>query len=221
MKRIIALSLCLLMAAASFAYADGEPFANAGEVFQSWYQNTDSTMPYPEYVTGVWSTDGSGENLTFAIIEGHEDQAKAEILDRVSDKDSVTFTEGGKYTMSQLKEVQDYISAKMSEGAGTYPIWGCGIYDRENAVICEINTSNDKAQAVMDELKEKYGDMVAFNESSAAAAVDTAAEESGFSQELPLEKTPVANIIAYVLIGIGIAALIASAVILKKKRGCK
>ena len=235
MKKIIALTLCLAMASVLFAFADGEPFANAGELYQNWYQTNGSDIPYPEYVTGVWSADGSGDNLTFAIMKGYEDQAKAEILDQIADKNSVTFAEGGKYTMAQLKKVQDYIGGKMSEGAGTYPIWGCGIQDKENAVVCEINTSNDKAQSVMDELSKEYGDMVQFNESSAVAATETiasaeneiaqyaageesAVEEDEIRHELPLEHPPIADIIAYVLIGIGVAAIITSVIILKKKK---
>lgn len=251
MKRIIT-AILIFFISSTIAFADGEPFANAGEIYQHWYEAAGERVrsgeltedaliaPYPDYVTGVWSTDGSGENLTFAIIKGYEDLARAEILDLVADKNSVTFAEGGKYTMAQLREVQNYIGSKMSEGAGSYPIWGCGIQDDKNVVVCSININNENAQSVKDELNEKYGDMIIFEESTAMAVTETAlptdipaaeeeiaqyaageesaAEESGLRQELPLERLPVSDIIAYILIGIGATAIIASIIILKKKK---
>ena len=129
--------------------------------------------------------------------------------------------------MSQLREVQSYIGSKMSEGAGSYPIWGCGIQDDKNAVVCSININNKNAQAVRDELSEKYGDMLIFEESTAMAVTETAlpadipAAEEEIRQELPLERPPVSDIIAYILIGIGVAALAAAAIILKKKKNRK
>lgn len=215
MRKIIALTLCFIMASAVFAFADGEPFANAGEIYQSWYEEA-LDYPYPEYVTGVVSTDGGMENLTFYIMKGFEDQAKAEILDQVADKDSVTFAEGGKYTLAQLCEVQNYVSDKMAEGKGSYPVVGCYVSETANVMHCDVDMSKENAQAIIDELSYKYGDMITFTEGS--NAVVTTAEMAEVDPGFSVDPLPVSSIIAYILIGIGVAAIIASVIILRKKK---
>ena len=73
---LIALLLCLAPTLA--AHADGEPYENAYELWVSWDPS------YPDFVAGVWSTDGTVERLTFALGEGAgEEIGRASCRERV------------------------------------------------------------------------------------------------------------------------------------------
>ena len=62
MKKIcVILSVVLLMCSVSVPVFAVDEYANADALYQAWYGNL------PEYITGVWSTDGSQYNLTFGI----------------------------------------------------------------------------------------------------------------------------------------------------------
>ena len=57
-------------------------FADANALFQYWYstQETPSASPYPDYVCGVWSTDGTTDHLTIAVTKDEAGEAgKSEI----------------------------------------------------------------------------------------------------------------------------------------------
>ncbi len=172
---------------APFAFADGE-FATAGELWQYWMaQQTDYLEnPYPEYVCGAWSVDGSMENLCFAVTEGEAgDAGKAEILALVEDDTTVSF-ETRKYSYGELLNVRREIEAQFGDDNGMN---GIGIDESENTVYITIGEVNEQAENFMRGCFEKYGDMVVFE---TGVAIDvTAAEEIGITgplmQEMPLK----------------------------------
>lgn len=168
MKKTIAFLLCmllLLLAAAAFAEGEAAEFENAFGLFQHWMQNhTDyTTNPYPAYICGVWSTDGSEQNLTFALTKDEAGEAgKAEILALIADDSTATFTYAS-YSFAELLEVQLALSSHMNEETGVYSI---GIYEMDNCVNIGINTDAPGSEAFMQECFERYLDRVRFEEGS-------------------------------------------------------
>ena len=164
---LLALLLCLVPALA--VHADGEPYENAYELWASWDQS------YPDFVAGVWSTDGGVERLTFALVEGAGEAEKEEILSRIRDKDSVSFAEGYRYSYAELRSVQAELTAYLGDGTGAF---GIGVYEGKNRVHIDINTDNPGAEAFMRMCRETYGDMIVFEGGPGAAFVAAAAEEA-------------------------------------------
>lgn len=175
---LLALLLCLAPALAAFA--DGEPYENAYELYASW-------DAYPDYLAGVWSTDGSYNRLTFGLIENAGEAEKEEILSQVRDKDTVSFAEGCKYSYAELRAVREALDTYLREGeSGAY---GMGIDESENRLIVEIDASAPGAAEFMARVAAEYGDMVEFEAGSGAAAEDSTVEYVGSdaAQPDPLE----------------------------------
>ncbi len=158
MKKTIPFLLCIFMMflLCSAAFAEGPEetpaqFENAGALFQHWMANAgNGQSPYPAYVCGVWSTDGTEKNLTIAVTKDEAGEAgKAEILAAIADKSTVTFT----------------LQEHMGEETGVY---GMGVYESENCVMISINEENPNAEAFMQECFQRYGDRVRFEAGSGA-----------------------------------------------------
>ena len=49
------------MCAVSVPVFAADEYASAEELYKAWY------LDLPDYITGVWSTDGGSYNLTFGI----------------------------------------------------------------------------------------------------------------------------------------------------------
>ncbi len=126
------------------------------DLFQQW-----SYEGYPDYVTGVWSTDGSAYNLTVGVTnDAAGEVGKQEILGLINDDTSVTFvsqTYRHNYLMQIYEELFPYFE---EEELGMV---GYGVYDMENYVGVEIlaaNTNNEATLNFIEDLKEKYGDAI-------------------------------------------------------------
>ena len=157
-KRILttalALLLCLLLACP--VWAAEPPCATAGDLYNSWYeQNPSEPFPYPEYVNGVWSVDGTYENLCFSLVAGSPESCKEELLAQVADKSTVHFAEGGSRTIRELVEIQEEIDARMGPDAG---IWTTAIDEMAGRV--EVSVDEAKMDALKAELTGLYGDAV-------------------------------------------------------------
>lgn len=158
MKRILkpALALLLCLALACPVWAAEPPFATAGDLYNSWYeQSTDEPFPYPEYVNGVWSVDGTYENLCFSLVAGTPESCKEELLAQVADKSTVHFAEGGSRTIRELVDIQEEIDARMGPDAGIYTT---GIDEFAGRV--EVSVDEAKKDALEAELTGFYGDAV-------------------------------------------------------------
>lgn len=134
------LSACLL--APTIALADGEsgepPFQNGFELYQSWEEE------YPEYITGVYSVDGTMDHLAFMILATEDQEAIKElILSQVRDKDSITFVEGSDIPRGKLLEYQQSLTAYMGEETGVYAI---SYNEMEGRLDIQILSSAKKAE---------------------------------------------------------------------------
>ena len=165
MRKIYALILCLALALPlGTAFAEGE-YANIGELYQSWWMNG-GDCPYPDYVCGVWSTDGTIDNLTVAVTKDDAGEAgKAEILSLIADESSVTFTYGA-YSYKELLSVRDALLPYLGEETGAF---GMGMDESENCVSIDIDISKPNSDIFIKDCIAKYGNMVRFTEGSGVA----------------------------------------------------
>ncbi|MBQ3257904.1 MAG: hypothetical protein IJA67_10900 [Oscillospiraceae bacterium] len=160
MKKIcVLLAFVLLMCSVSVPVFAADEYANADALYQAWYGNL------PDYITGVWSTDGSQYNLTFGIREDADVKAvKKEILALVKDDKSVSFAVQ-KYSYNELKAINDELLAYFPspENDADYGLVSMGVYDMENMVqveILEARKDDPVTVAFIKEITEKYGDAV-------------------------------------------------------------
>lgn len=160
MKKIcVILSVVLLMCSVSVPVFAADEYANADALYQAWYGNL------PDYITGVWSTDGSQYNLTFGIRADADVKAvKKEILSLVKDDKSVSFAVQ-KYSYNELKAINDELLAYFPspENDVDYGLVSMGVYEMENMVqieILEARKDDPVTVAFVKKITEKYGDVV-------------------------------------------------------------
>jgi len=160
MKKVFAIlfSLLLMSQLAVFAGADAQ-YSTAGDLYQAWMSTQPDWRqnPYPEYVCGVWSTDGGLNNLTIAVTKDEAGEAgKAEILELIENDESVTFTYQS-YSYAELLAARLEIERQLGKDNGMHSI---GIYEMENHIGVGIDETHPKAEAFMQKLLKEYGDMV-------------------------------------------------------------
>ena len=160
-KMCVILSVVLLMFSVSVPVFAADEYANADALYQAWYGNL------PDYITGVWSTDGSQYNLTFGIRADVDVKAvKEEILSLVKDDKSVSFAVQ-KYSYNELKAINDELLAYFPspENDADYGLVSMGVYEMENMVqieILEARKDDPVTVAFVKEITEKYGDAVSI-----------------------------------------------------------
>lgn len=131
---------------------DGK-YATIGDLYQAWggYEG------YPDYVCGMWSTDGGMTSMTVAVTDDEAGESgRQEILSLLADPNTVTFTTQ-KYSYRELQKVMDEITAQMD---GDSPIVACGVYEMENAVHVTVNENHQAAEETIARLTAQYGDLV-------------------------------------------------------------
>ena len=154
----------------------GETYATMGDLYQAW----GGYAGYPDYVCGVWSTDGGMINMTVAVTDDKAgEQGKEEILSLLANPETVTFTTH-KYSYRELLIVNDEIVAQMM--AGGSPIVACGIYEMENKVHVSVLETAENAETIARELSAKYGDKLMV-ELGSELILDATAQESAGSQK--------------------------------------
>lgn len=190
MKRLLCCLLSVLMLTAVLAgTALAAEFPTVMELYNDW-----ETNGYPDYVAGVFSTNGGWE-MTILLVEGYDDKAE-EVLSLVENTDGLTVDTGAKYSHNALLAVQAEIVAEYMQngngdviGCGTGwhtvdgEVTGFGESGKESRVV--VSVKSEKAQAYADLFAEKYGGMVVV-ESSDGIVLDTAAEESGSAGANPI-----------------------------------
>ena len=91
MKRVVVLVICFLIlhsCVVMVSAEDSATYETAGQLYAAWMEQD----CVPDYIAGVWSRDGSSDNLVFAIVEGADgEQGKQEVLALIRDDFSVTF----------------------------------------------------------------------------------------------------------------------------------
>lgn len=158
MKKLIAviLTLMLICTCSVTVFADEAKYNTAGDLFQYWELND----AYPDYVCGVWSTDGGVTNLAIAVQDTDEGNAgKQEILDLIEDDSTVTF-EYREHSYNKLREVQNELFPYFEKNLG---LVSTGIYVMSSNVVVGIleEKKDDPATVEMiEEIKSIYGDMI-------------------------------------------------------------
>ena len=239
MKRFaIVIAALLVLSMALPVWADGEAsdksVKNAAALLEFWTQEALAkidqndqrqmseayTYPYPEYINGVWSTDGTMDKLTFAYVPGRKDEAEAELA-CIEDQSGVTLVEGGKYTIKELLEVQYSIEDYLSDGSG---IAGWGIEQKRNQVVCQMVVNEPKARETEDTLKAAFGDKIDFDEVDgyavpAAAVADDATEvvTTGAAEDAQKCGTPSVPLPLVIMIAVAALAIIAVVVFAVRK----
>lgn len=179
MKRVISLIICLFMVCACSVMVSAEEsgiYENAGQLYEAWV----SQGGVPDYISGVWSTDGGTENLTFGVVKGEAgEQGKQEILALVRDDSTVTIvyqTYSRNYLYLIQREIED---AYFEAGLGLVT---AGVMEMENKLRFEVHTDfadNADTLAMIQQVTEQYGDAVYFS------YVDTYPQFVGGTQPAP------------------------------------
>ena len=155
---------------ASTERTDEGKYATMGELYQAW----GGYAGYPDYICGVWSTDGGMSNMTVAVTKDKAgERGKAEILSLLENPNSVTFTYQS-YSYQELQEVNEAIVSRMM--AGDQSIVACGIYEMENKVHISVLETAENAEETAQELVKTYGDKVTVE--LGAMLFDTTMEET-------------------------------------------
>ena len=179
--------------AATERTAEGK-YATMGDLYQAWggYEG------YPDYICGVWSTDGGMSNMTVAVTKDKAgERGKEEILSLLENPNSVTFTYQS-YSYQELQEVNEAIVSRMM--AGDQSIVACGIYEMENKVHVSVLETAENAEETAQALVKTYGDKVMVELGS--MVFDTTMEET-YDRGVPGVLLVLAA--AVVLIGITVA----------------
>lgn len=160
MKKVFVMLLSLLCALQLTLFASAAAqYSTAWDLYQAWMsaQPDWRQNPYPEYVCGVWSTDGGTNNLTIAVTKDEAGEAgMAEILELIENDDSVTFTYQS-HSYAELLAARLEIESHFHEDNGMHSI---GIYEMENQIFVGIDETNPNAEAFIKDLLKIYGDMV-------------------------------------------------------------
>lgn len=163
MKRILLLLMCILL---MFNYSitvsaeENGIYENAGQLYEAWV----SQDKVPDYISGVWSTDGGRDNLTFCLVEGEAgEKGQQEILDLVIDDSTVTFAYQT-YSRNYLYQIQDaVVDAYFDKQLGLVT---AGVREHENKVCFEVHidyAENQDTLAMIQQVTDQYGDAVYFS----------------------------------------------------------
>ena len=174
---------------------DEGKYATMGDLYQAWggYEG------YPDYICGVWSTDGGMSNMTVAVTKDEAgERGKEEILSLLENPNSVTFTYQS-YSYQELQEVNEAIVERMI--AGDQSIVACGIYEMENKVHVSVLETAEDAEKTAQKLVKTYGDKVTVELGS--MLFDTTTMEETYDRGVPGVLLVLAA--AAVLLGITVA----------------
>lgn len=175
---IPALIILLLACALPVSGAEAGQFQTAGDLWEHWCQ-TDSI---PDFITGIWSTDGTTENLTFGLVPGQEGEtAKSWILSRITDDSTVTFVTQT-YSRNYLWAIMEDVNTYFDLGLG---FMSAGPSEYDNVVYVQLHTdyeNNPDSLTAVAELAEKYGDAisVSFTDTVYVTTLDAAAPPDPF-----------------------------------------
>ncbi|MBR2913064.1 MAG: hypothetical protein IKC40_03995 [Oscillospiraceae bacterium] len=117
----------------------------------------------PDYICGIWSTDGSMERLTIGIQDTEEgNAAKQEILDMIEDDSAITFVYQ-KHSKNELLRILDELYPYFERNAG---LVSAGLNEIDNRIDIEIFEKNAKDAAtkeMISELENAYGDAISIS----------------------------------------------------------
>ena len=174
MRKILVCFLSFLLVSSLFPAASGAEagiYPTAGDLWEHWCEEGQ----IPDYITGIWSTDGTTENLTFGLLPGEEGElGREEILSWIADDSTVTFTTQT-YSRNYLMRIMEDVNTYFDLGLGFI---SAGPSEYANVVCIELHRdyeTNPNSLAAVAELEEKYGSAVSisFTDTVYVATVET------------------------------------------------
>ena len=178
MKKIITLILTIVFicSCSIIASAAEAKYNTAGELYEAWCENL------PDYICGVWSTDGGANNLTFGIQNNAAGNAgKQEMLDLVKNDSTLTFVYQ-EYSRNYLLQIQREIDEYMKDDLGLVET---ALDEQNNCIGVGILTERkDDAdtQNMLEEITDKYGKAVSIHYTDAIFDLTIGEEQSLQSQ---------------------------------------
>ena len=204
MKKLLIMlfSVLFVFSCAVVVSAEEAQYSNAGELYEAWAENL------PDYICGVWSTDGGYSNLTFGIQDNEAGNAgKQEMLDLIENDSSITFVYQ-EYSRNYLLQIQREINEYMKLDLG---LVSTGLYDTRNCIelgILEERRNDAETQAMVKEITDKYGNAVSVTYTDAI-----------FELTLGKEKNPIAQYSLFLPVFLVAVALLSTLFIVIQKRG--
>ncbi len=156
MKRCFSLllSVILIFTCSITAFAEDDKYSTAGDLYQDWYDNL------PDYICGVWSNDGSSNNLTFGIQNNEAGNAgKQEMLRLIKNENTVAFVYQT-YSRNYLLGIQEELNVYFKKDIG---LISTALDEKNNCIELGIHHQEKDEPATKEmivELKNKYGDAV-------------------------------------------------------------
>lgn len=154
MKKIVILLLLLVFFSVPANAAEEEIYSTAGDLYKAWCDDL------PDYICGVWSTDGGEDNLTFGVQDSAEgNMGKEEMLRLIKDDNSVSFVYQ-KYSRNYLLQVLNDVSSYLDAKTGMI---SAGLNEKQNCIgleICGIHKDSQETKQVTEDLISKYQDAI-------------------------------------------------------------
>ena len=148
------ISALLMFSCAMSVCAVEAQYNTAGDLYEAWCSNL------PDYICGVWSTDGGTTNLTFGIQNNASGNAgKQKMLELIENDLSVTFVYqefSRNYLLQIHNEIDEYF--KMDQG-----LISSGLDEINNCIVLSIyqeRKDNPDTQKMVNEITGKYGKAV-------------------------------------------------------------
>lgn len=175
---ILLCSLCPLAAAAEesavYSAADNSQesvvLSDTEELWMQWAKFA------PDYICGIWSTDGSLDRLTIGIQDTEEgNAAKQEILDMIEDDSAITFVYQ-KHSKNELLRILDELYPYFEKEIG---LVSAGLNEIDNRIDIEIFEKNAKDAAtkeMISELENAYGDAISISYTDEEIVLTTGGE---------------------------------------------
>lgn len=178
LRILITALLCIALSTCALA-AD---FANVYELFVHWEQNG-----YPPDVAGVYSNDGSMENLTIQLIGDTDGSREAEIRAMLEDDSTVSF-EAGTYSTADLQRIhEEIVDTYMSDPANG--IYSCGVgWSSEGG----FGPGGNESRVVVTVAEDRYAELLAalVDAYGGAVYVEVGAQPNAEASELPDPQLP-------------------------------
>ena len=195
-------SVLFVFSCAVVVSAEEAQYSNAGELYEAWAENL------PDYICGVWSTDGGYSNLTFGIQDNEAGNAgKQKMLDLIENDSSITFVYQ-EYSRNYLLQIQREIDEYMKLDLG---LVSTGLYDTRNCIelgILEDRKNDADTQTMIKEITDKYGN-----------AVSVTYTDARFELTLGEEKDPMAQYSLFLPVFLVAVAVLGMLFIVIQKRG--
>jgi len=169
MKKLFALILAVVLICSSSIIASAEEakYNTAGELYEAWCENL------PDYICGVWSTDGGTSNLTFGIQNNAAGNAgKQEMLDLVKNNSTLTFVYQ-EYSRNYLLQIQREIDEYMKKELG---LISTALNEQNNCIelgILKERKDDVATQDMIKEITDRYGNAVTVEYTDAIYALTT------------------------------------------------